>query len=125
MNEATLEQEGMTSALDITLRDIALFSNWMQEAIASIEHGHSVPAVPEVGSEQVRVWIHAIQKLDERSRIHDDRYAALETNLNAQEAQLDQVLSQLYLNTACLYESLGHMDKAREVREKSSAGQPR
>jgi len=125
MNESILEQAGTTSALDITIRDLAIFANWMQQTVMSLDRGESVADAPDPVSGQVKGWVHAIQRLEERARLMDEKQMALETNLNAHEAQLNQLLSQLYLNTASLYDSLGQVDKAQEVREKVGTFQPR
>ncbi|MDA2910511.1 hypothetical protein MYX04_06235 [Nitrospiraceae bacterium AH_259_D15_M11_P09] len=125
MNESILEQAGTTSTLDITIRDLAIFANWMQQTVMSLDRGESIPDTPDPVSGQVRGWVQAIQKLEERSRLIDEKQMALETNLNAHETQLNQLLSQLYLNTASLYDSLGQVDKAQEVREKVGTFQSR
>ncbi len=125
MNESIFEQAGTTPALDITIRDLAIFANWMQQTVMSLDRGESMPDAPDPVSVQVRGWVQAIQKLEERSRLVNGKQMALETHLNAHEAQLNDLLSQLYLNTASLYDSLGQVDKAQEVREKVGTFQSR
>ncbi len=125
MDESILEQAGTTSALDITIRDLAIFANWMQQTVMSFDHGESIPDTPDSVSGQVRGWVQAIQKFEERSRLMDGKQKALETHLNAHEAQLNDLLSQLYLHTASLYDTLGQADRAQEVREKVGTFQSR
>ena len=125
MDESILEQAGATSALDITIRDLAIFANWMQQTVMSLDRGESMPDAPDPVSVQVRGWVQAIQKLEERSRLVNGKQMALETHLNAHEAQLNDLLSQLYLNTASLYDTLGQADRAQEVREKVGTFQSR
>ncbi len=125
MDESILEQAGTTSALDITIRDLAIFANWMQQTEMSLDRGESMPNAPDPVSVQVRGWVQAIQKLEERSRLVNGKQMALETHLNAHEAQLNDLLSQLYLHTASLYDTLGQADRAQEVREKVGTFQSR
>jgi len=115
MEELTTINE---SDLDVTLRDLAYFSNWMQRAVLVLEDGGELPAAPDVESPQVRRWVSAIEGIQERLRQKIECQAALVENLSAQEMHLDQALSTLYTNMAALYDSLGHGDRAEEVKKK-------
>jgi hypothetical protein len=45
----------------------------------------------------------------------------MEANVIAQEAQLGQLLSHLHTNIASLYENLGQVQKAEDVRRRAEA----
>jgi hypothetical protein len=115
MEELTTINE---SDLDITMRDLAYFSNWMQRAVPAIEQTGELPPPPDVESPLVRRWVAAIEGLQDRHRQKLETQEALLKNLTVQEVQLDEVLSNLYTNMAALYESLGHEDRAGEVKKK-------
>jgi hypothetical protein len=115
MEELTTINE---SDLDITMRDLAYFSNWMQRAVPAIETTGELPPPPDVESPLVRRWVAAIEGLQDRHRQKLETQESLLKNLTVQEVQLDEVLSNLYTNMAALYEGLGHGDRAGEVKKK-------
>lgn len=115
MEELTTINE---SDLDITMRDLAYFSNWMQRAVPVLEDGGELPPPPDLESQLVQRWVAAIEGLQEKHRQRLETQAALVENLSAHEMQLDHVLSSLYTNIASLYESLGDNKRAGEVKKK-------
>ena len=121
MNDLVFELNSTTSALKITLGDLLVFINWMQQADKALESGEQLPDGPEVDSGQVLSWVGLIQKLDERLRRTREKQLALEANLVVQEAQLRDLLSQMHGNIAALYENLGLEQKAQEVRRRAEA----
>ena len=121
MNDLVFELDSTTSALRITLGDLLVFINWMQQADKALESGEQLPDGPEVDSSQVLGWVSLIQKLDERLRRTREKQLALEANLVVQEAQLRDLLSQMHGNIAALYENLGLEQKAQEVRRRAEA----
>ena len=121
MNDLVFELDSTTSALKITLGDLLVFINWMQQADKALENGEQLPDAPEVDSSQVLGWVSLIQKLDERLRRTREKQLALEANLVVQEAQLRDLLSQMHGNIAALYENLGLEQKAQEVRRRAEA----
>ena len=121
MNDPIIEQHGATSGLDITLRDVTIFINWMHQTIKAWERGQGLPETPNLVSGEMRFWIQAIRTHEERLRRYQEKQLMLEADLGAQEKQLAQVVSQLYLNMASLYENLGQVEKAQDVRKKAAA----
>jgi hypothetical protein len=115
MEDTTMISE---SDLEITMRDLAFFSNWMGRAVPVLEEGGTLPSPPDIESPLVRRWVAAIERLQERERQKVETQEALLKNLTMQEVQLDEVLSTLYANMAALYESLGHGERAGEVKKK-------
>ncbi|HSF67551.1 MAG TPA: hypothetical protein VLA67_08985 [Nitrospiraceae bacterium] len=115
------EEEGTSSALDITLGDFLLFINWMKQTDKSLDRGEALPPPPDLDSGRVKGWIQLIQRLEERFRWSEERKLALEANVIAQEAQLGQLLSHLHANIASLYDILGQSQKAEEVRRRAEA----
>jgi len=107
------------NASKTTLGDLLLFIDWMHRADAALEQAEALPPRPEIESEKVNAWVQLIQKVEERHRLMEEKRVALEANLMAQEAQLSQLLSQLHLNVASLYDTLGLQDKACQVRKKA------
>ncbi len=123
MSDMVFELDGTTSALKITLGDLLVFINWMQQADRAMEMGEPMPDAPDVDSAQIQGWIDLIRKLEERFRRSKEKQLALEANLVVQEAQLRDLLSQLHGNIASLYENLGLEQKAQEVRRRAEAVQ--
>jgi len=107
------------NASKITLGDLLVFIDWMHRADAALEQAEALPPRPEIESEKVNAWVQLIQKVEGRHRLMEEKRVALEANLMAQEAQLSQLLSQLHLNVASLYDTLGLQDKACQVRKKA------
>jgi len=107
------------NASKTTLGDLLLFIDWMHRADAALEQAEALPPRPEIESEKVNAWVQLIQKVEGRHSLMEENRVALEANLMAQEAQLSQLLSQLHLNVASLYDTLGLQDKACQVRKKA------
>jgi len=105
----------------ITLSDLLIFINWMNQMEKALERGVASPPIPALHSDKVRVWMQLVQCLEERFRLSEEKKAALEANVIAHEAQLGQLLSHLHLNIASLYENLGQSEKAEEMRRRAKA----
>lgn len=114
-------EDSAASALEITLGDFLMFINWMNQAEKSLDRAESLPTLPSLDSAKVRGWIQLVQRLEERFRRSEEKKLAMEANVIAQEAQLDQLLSHLHGNIASLYENLGQAQKAEEVRRRAEA----
>lgn len=123
MNDPIIEQHGTTSGLDITLRDVTIFINWMHQTTTAWEREQGLPEMPDLVSGEMRSLIQAIRTHEERLRRYQERQLMLEADLGAQEKQLAQVVSQLYLNMASLYENLGQVEKAQDVRKKAAVSE--
>lgn len=120
MNDPIIEQHGITSGLNITLRDVTIFINWMHQTTTAWERGQGLPEIPDLVSGEMKFLIQAIRTHEERFRRYQERQLMLEADLGAQEKQLGRVVSQLYLNMASLYENLGQVEKAQDVRKKAA-----
>jgi hypothetical protein len=114
-------EDGASSALEITLGDLLVFINWMNQTEKSLDRAEALPTVPDLVSGKVRGWVQLVQRLEERFRRSEEKKLALEANVIAQEAQLGQLLSHLHTNIASLYENLGQAQKAEEVRRRAEA----
>ena len=123
MEEGVLSVQSTASALKVTLGDLLVFINWMQQAQRAYEQGGGLPSLPEVDSDQVRAWAQLVEKLQARCRQGEDRQMSLEANLQAQEHEVGRLLSHLHENIAALYDNLGQAEKAGEVRRRLSAMQ--
>jgi hypothetical protein len=122
MEELVIEEEdGPSSALHITLGDVLAFTKWMYQARKSLDDADVLPALPDVRSGKVKEWLHLIQRLGECVRRNEKRILALEENVIAHEAELEQILSHLHGNIASLYDNLGRSHKAEEVRRRAAA----
>ncbi len=124
MQEHLGEQTATLSAPDISLRDLTAYISWMQRAVAALDMGHPLPDSPDLRSEETRSWVQAVQRMEEQIRQHAERQTTLATNLHQHETQLDQVMSNVYLNMASLYETLGEFDKAVAVRGRVGVLEP-
>ncbi len=121
MEEGVLSPQGTEAALKVTLGDLIVFINWMQQAERALDQGEGLPSLPAVDSDQVRAWTRLVEKLQARYRQGEDRQMALEANLQSQEHEVARLLSHLHDNIASLYENLGQNEKAQEVRRRSSS----
>jgi hypothetical protein len=115
------EEDGASSALQITLGDFLVFINWMNQTEKSLERGEALPTLPDLDSGKVKGWIQLVQRLEERFRWSEEKKLALEANVIAQEAELGRLLSHLHANIASLYDNLGQSQKAEEVRRRAEA----
>src|SRR5712691_5253802 len=121
MEELVIEEEGASSALQITLGDFLIFIKWMNQTEKSLDRGEAMPTTPDVDSGKVKGWIQLVQRLEERFRRSEEKKLALEANVIAHEAQLGRLLSHLHTNIASLYDNLGRSQKAEEVRRRAEA----
>jgi hypothetical protein len=121
MEDLVIEEDGASSALQITLGDFLIFINWMNETEKSLDHAEAMLTTPDVDSGKVRGWIQLVQRLEERFRRSEEKKLALEANVIAHEAQLGQLLSHLLANVASLYDNLEQSQKAEEVRRRAEA----
>jgi hypothetical protein len=119
MEDLVIEEQGASSALQITLGDFLIFINWMNHLEKSLERAEALPTTPDVDSGKVRGWIQLVQRLEERFRRSEEKKLALEANVIAHEAQLGQLLSHLLANIASLYDNLEQSQKAEEVRRRA------
>ena len=115
------EEDGASSALQITLGDFLVFIKWMNQAEKSLDRAEALSTLPELDSGKVKGWIQLVQRLEERFRRSEENKLALEANVIAHETQLGQLLSHLHANIASLYENLGQSQKAEEVRRRAEA----
>ncbi len=121
MEDLVIEEDGTSSALKITLGDLLVFINWMNQTEKALDRAEALPSMPDLDSGKVRAWVQLVQRLEERFRRTEEKKVALEANVIAQEAQLGQLLSHLHTNIASLYENLGQSQKAEEVRRRAEA----
>ncbi len=122
MEELVIEEEdGASSALQITLGDFLIFINWMNQTEKALDRAEAMPSLPDVESGKVKGWIQLVQRLEERFRRSEEKKLALEANVIAHEAQLGRLLSHLHTNIASLYDNLGQSQKAEEVRRRAEA----
>jgi hypothetical protein len=121
MEDLVIEEQGASSALQITLGDFLVFINWMNQTEKSLDHAEAMPTTPDVDSGKVRGWIQLVQRLEERFRRSEEKKLALEANVIAHEAQLGRLLSHLLANIASLYDNLKQSQKAEEVRRQAEA----
>jgi hypothetical protein len=115
------EEEGASSAFRITLGDIFVFINWMNQTEKSLDRAEALPPIPDLESGKVKGWIHLVQRLEERFRLNEEKKLALEANVIAHEAQMGQILSHLHANIASLYDNLGQSQRAEGVRRRVEA----
>jgi len=116
-----VEEEGASSALQITLGDFLIFIKWMNQTEKSLDRGEALPTMPDLDSEKVKGWIQLVQRLEERYRWSEGKKAALEANVIEHEAQMGQLVSHLHANIASLYDNLAQSQKAQEVRRRAEA----
>ena len=122
MKELVIEEEdGASSALQITLGDFLIFIKWMNQTEKALNRAEAMPSLPDVDSGKVKGWIQLVQRLEERFRRSEEKKLALEANVIAHEAQLGRLLSHLHTNIASLYDNLGQSQRAEEVRRRAEA----
>ena len=121
MEEGAVIVQSTATALRVSIGDLLIFINWMQQAHKAYEMGNALPGTPQVESDQVKSWIHLIHTLQERYRQSEDRQMALEAHLQAQEHEVGRLFSHLNENIASLYDNLGQSEKAQEARRRASS----
>jgi hypothetical protein len=122
MDELVFEEEvGASSAFTITLGDVFVFINWMNQTEKSLERAEALPPLPELGSGKVEGWIQLVQRLEDRFRRNEATKLALEANMIIHEARTEQILSHLHANIASLYDNLGQSQRAEDVRRRAEA----
>jgi hypothetical protein len=121
MEDLVIEEDGASSALQITLGDFLVFIKWMNQTEKSLDRAEAMPTFPDVDSGKVKGWIQLVQRLEERFRRSEEKKLALEANVIAHEAHLGQLLSHLLANIASLYDNLEQSQKAEEVRRRAQA----
>ncbi len=122
MEELVFEAEDRPiSALNLTLWDVFVFVKWMDQTETSLGRAEALPPAPDLDSGKVKAWIQLVQRLEEHSRLNEEKKQALEANVIEQEVQLGQLLSHLHGNIASLYDDLGQLQRAEEVRRRAQA----
>lgn len=106
---------------DITLGDFLVFINWMNRSERALTQAESLPPPPRVTSSKILEWIHLIHRLEERARQAEKHTRSAEATALEQEIKLKHFLSSLHVSIASLYEHLGDIHKAAELRRKVDA----
>ena len=119
MEELVIEEDGPSSALDISVGDVLAFIKWMNQARNSLDGGYALPNFPDVSSGKVHSWVQLVQRLDQRVHRSEEKILALEENVIGYEAEIDQILSHLHRNIASFYDHLGQSHKAEAVRRRA------
>jgi hypothetical protein len=108
MEELVFEEDvGPPSAFHITLGDVLVFVNWMDQMEKSLARAEALPPLPDVKSGKVRGWVHLIRRLGEGVCGNEETKRALEATTIAHEAQIGQLFSHMHTNIASLYDNLG------------------
>ena len=84
-----------SSSLDLGLRDVTEFIEWMQPAVAALEDMEDLPRLPERASSQVRRWIEAVQSLEERRRTSEVQTLAQAEDIKSLHAQVGRLTQEL------------------------------
>lgn len=88
-------KEPRSPSLDLGLREVTEFVEWMQPAVAAMECTEELPSIPERTSAQVRRWIEAVQSLDERGRGGEALVRAQLEEIKALHAQVGRLTQDL------------------------------
>lgn len=120
-----MENEGakrmhLPEGLDITLRDIMLFTSWMEEAHHALTEGGFFPDEPNLRSACVRSWVRLFASLHRRWLAAGSHRMMLESQLQFQENYLARLATTLYENIGCLHDSLGLEERARVARGRAA-----
>lgn len=121
-----MEDEGTvrtrpSEGCDITVGDILLFRDWMEEARHAVTEGGPFPDEPGLRSGPVRTWIGLFRALYRRWHEGDSDRMILEAQLGALELHLASLATTLYENIGSLHDSLGREERARDARERAAS----
>lgn len=121
-----MENEGAVrtcppNGLDITVGDVLLFTDWMEEARHAVMEGGSFPEEPSLQSERVRTWVRHLGALQRRWSEGHSRRLRLEAELRTQEQHVARLATTLYENIGSLHASLGGEERARDARERAAS----
>lgn len=109
-------QSDATSTLNITLGELVVFINWMQQAEGKFSQGQPFPSAPHLTVGEVSRWVHFVLRQESIIRDLEAKQQSLQQTLITQERQLGSLASDLCEKVAGLYENLGQLDKAATVR---------
>lgn len=109
-------QTESVSTLNITLGELVVFINWMQQAEKSMSQGQPLPTAPHLTLGEVNRWVHFVLGQESIIRDLEAKHQSLQETLNAHERQLGSLATDLCEKVARLYENLGQQDKAATVR---------
>jgi hypothetical protein len=122
MEDLVIEEgDGPSSAFKITLGDVIVFINWMNQTEQSLDHAEALPPLPDLDCSKVKDWVQLVQRLEAHVRWNEEKKLALEANVLAHEAQMGELLAPFHANIASLYDNLGRSQKAEEVRRRAEA----
>ena len=111
-------QVGPVSSLNITLGELVVFINWMQQAEKSMSQGQRLPIAPQLTQGAVNRWVQMVLRQETALLEMKAKHEALQHTLLVQENQLGSLTSDLCEKLAGLYENLGELEKAEAVRSK-------
>jgi len=100
-------------SLNLGLREVAEFVEWMQPAVSAMEEMDTLPSVPERASNQVRRWIEAVQSLDEQRRKGEDRTLAQADEIKTLQVQVGRLTEELDAATRATKEATAAGDDLR------------
>jgi hypothetical protein len=83
-------------ASDIKLSEVTAFVEWLQAAVKAMEGGVALPMSPAMQGGEVSAWIGAIQRLEDRRKLSEEKQAALEADLRDRDSQLGCLSRQLH-----------------------------
>jgi len=84
-----------SGGLEVRLREIAIFLEWMQAAVHAVNDDRPLPQAPPGFTGSVLQGVQAMQRLDERASRGEEETAALRADLRAQRDQLDGMAREL------------------------------
>lgn len=109
-------QSGSVSTLNITLGELVVYINWMQQAEKSMSQGQTLPNAPHLTLGEVSRWVDLVLRQESIIRDLEAKQLSLQQTLTVQEGQLGSLANDLCEKVAELYENMGQHDKAATVR---------
>jgi len=100
-------------SLDLGLREVTEFVEWMQPAIVAMEGQDDLPPTPDRCSSQVRRWIEAVRSLDESLRLSESQRLTQGAELKAHEARVGHLTQDLEAATNAAKEAQSTGDDLR------------
>jgi hypothetical protein len=92
-------------SLDLGLREVTEFVEWMQPAVVAMEGQDDLPPTPDRCSSQVRRWIQAVRSLDESLRSSESQRLTQGAELKTHEALVGHLTQELEAATKAAKEA--------------------
>lgn len=84
-----LHEENRGTTIGFKLRQITIFMDWLQLAVKAVQSDQDLPEAPDLEPGELRTWVQALQRFQDRFQQTEEERAALVSDLMAHKRQLE------------------------------------